>query len=62
MKEVRTRGHKLNLGCGRVIKPGWVNHDIMPGDGVDLVFDLEKCGIEPFPFETDSVSEIRARI
>ena len=53
-------GHKLNLGCGRVIKPGWVNHDIMPGDGVDLVFDLEKCGIEPFPLETDSVSEIRA--
>jgi SAM-dependent methyltransferase len=53
-------GLKLNLGCGKVIRPGWVNHDIMPGDGVDVIYDLETCGIEPFPLADDTVDEIHA--
>tara|TARA_R110002012_G_scaffold47496_2_gene124502 strand:- start:2394 stop:3008 length:615 start_codon:yes stop_codon:yes gene_type:complete len=55
-----TGGIKLNLGCGKVIREGWVNHDIMPGPGVDLIYDLESCGIEPFPLPDDSVEEIHA--
>lgn len=51
---------RLNLGCGKVIRPGWVNHDIMPAEGVDIVFDLERCGIDPFPLPDDSVEEIHA--
>lgn len=51
---------KLNLGCGKVIRDGWINHDIMPGPGVDVIYDLETCGIEPFPLPDDSVEEIHA--
>jgi len=53
-------GLKLNLGCGKVIREGWINHDMMAGPGVDIVYDLETCGIEPFPLADDSVSEIHA--
>jgi SAM-dependent methyltransferase len=41
----------LNLGCGRDIKPGWINIDAQPGPGVDLVLDLED-GILPFADES----------
>jgi hypothetical protein len=46
----------MNLGCGRDIKEGWVNVDLLPGDGVDLVLDLD----QPKPFDladADSVDE-----
>jgi len=33
---------KLNLGCGRDIKEGWINVDIIDGPGVDLVLDLDQ--------------------
>ena len=33
---------KLNLGCGRDIKKGWVNLDLVKGEGVDIVLDLDK--------------------
>ena len=33
-------GIKLNLGCGRAIIPGFINADITPGDGVDVIVDL----------------------
>ena len=49
---------KLNLGCGRDIRPGWVNVDCTPGHGVDLVFDLEKARRLELPFEPDSVNDI----
>jgi len=58
--ESAQQAFKLNLGCGKVIRDGWVNHDIMPGPGVDVIYDLETCGIEPFPLPDDSVDEIHA--
>jgi predicted SAM-dependent methyltransferase len=39
-----SNGVKLNLGCGRAIIPGFVNADITPGDGVDLIVDLNNLG------------------
>lgn len=32
---------RLNLGCGTDIKPGWINSDWQPGEGVDVVCNLE---------------------
>src|SRR5207244_6816950 len=31
---------KLHLGCGHIIKEGWVNHDLAHLPGVDVVHDL----------------------
>ena len=39
-----TQEIRLNLGCGRDIKEGWVNIDSVKLPGVDLKFDFEKCG------------------
>ena len=44
---------KLNLGCGAVIKPGWVNIDLH-SENADLRLDLR----EPWPFSDESVSVI----
>lgn len=41
---------RWNLGCGRDIKPGWVNIDGRPAPGVDLVADLDS------PFSLAAVS------
>jgi SAM-dependent methyltransferase len=51
---------RLHLGCGRQIIPGWVNLDMMAVEGVDIVADLDRCGEEPLPFETDSIDEFLA--
>ncbi len=48
---------KLNLGCGRDIKQGYINLDILPLKGVDVVHDLEKT---PFPFKKDYFDEAYA--
>ena len=46
---------KLNLGCGRNIKPGWVNVDFAEREHkLDVVCDLSK----EFPFEEKSCSYI----
>ena len=45
---------KLNLGCGRDIRPGYVNLDLAKIPGLDVVADLEK----PLPFADDSFDEI----
>ena len=42
---------KLNLGCGRQIKEGWINVDIQKGKGVDKSFDFNKF---PYPFKTNT--------
>jgi len=46
---------KLNFGCGRDIKKGYVNVDIEPLEGVDEVWDLN---IFPYPFKDESAEEI----
>ena len=38
---------KLNLGCGRDIRQGWINLDKIQYPGVDIVFDLDTF---PYPF------------
>jgi SAM-dependent methyltransferase len=45
---------RLNLGCGTDIRPGWVNLDVAPLPGVDVVHDLS----QPLPFADASFGEI----
>jgi len=46
---------KLNLGCGTDIKKGWVNLDIYPLNGVDIVHNLTKV---PYPFKSEEFDYI----
>ena len=46
---------KLHLGCGHVIKPGWINHDIVRLPGVDVVHDLSQF---PWPFVDGQFEEV----
>ena len=48
------RTDRLHLGCGRDIKRGFVNVDLVDAPGVDVVHDLDSC---PWPFE-DSTFEL----
>jgi SAM-dependent methyltransferase len=48
---------KLNLGCGRARREGYVNIDRREAVKPDLVWDLE---VTPWPFEADSIAEIVA--
>lgn len=48
---------KLNIGCGRNLFPsadGWLNLDISPDVGADLVHDLR----QPLPFPESSFDEL----
>lgn len=47
--------NKLNFGCGRDTKVDYVNMDIFPLDGVDVVHDFEEF---PYPFADDQFEEI----
>ncbi|MBU3924010.1 MAG: methyltransferase domain-containing protein [Nanoarchaeota archaeon] len=42
---------KLNFGCGRAIKEGWVNVDFQNGEGIDRSFDFLDY---PYPFTDDT--------
>lgn len=42
--------HRLNWGCGPVRRPGWVNSDLEPGEGVDVPCDI-RAGL-PMPDDT----------
>ena len=48
---------RLNVGCGRDAKAGWVNLDAVELPGVDTVTDLELCRENPLPFEDDRFDE-----
>ena len=48
---------KLNLGCGADPLRGYVNLDLVPAEGVDVVADIEEVGL---PFRDDSFDEILA--
>lgn len=45
---------KLNLGCGRDVRPGYCNVDRVPLPGVDVVLDLER----PLPFPDGAFDKI----
>ncbi len=46
---------KLNFGCGKDIKKGYINIDYHKFEGVDKIINLNEY---PLPFNTKSVSEI----
>lgn len=48
---------KLNLGCGRDIRAGWVNIDSVYLDGVDAVVDFDDWPKLPFDDDTVAYSE-----
>jgi SAM-dependent methyltransferase len=48
---------KLNLGCGKKIKKGWINLDIKKRVGIDIVHDLNKF---PYPFDDETFDLILA--
>lgn len=54
-----TISKKLNVGCGRDIKPSppWVNLDLIALPGVEVVADLEQLGQVPLPFGDDEIEE-----
>jgi len=52
-------GLRLNLGCGRSPLPGWVNVDISPLPGIDVVADLDACRTKPLPFADNVASEMQ---
>ena len=51
---------RLHLGCGRDVRPGWINLDGREGPGIDVVANLDDCANTPLPFEDDSVDEFLA--
>src|SRR2546421_9335476 len=48
---------KVNLGCGRIVRPGFVNVDRYPRECVDVVHDLDQV---PWLFADESVDYIWA--
>src|SRR5215475_1580570 len=50
-------GVRLNLGCGRDIRPGWVNVDSVPLPGVDVATDFDHDPHLPFADGTVGYSE-----
>jgi SAM-dependent methyltransferase len=50
-------GVRLNLGCGRDIRPGWVNVDSVPLPGVDVATDFDHDPRFPFADGTVGYSE-----
>src|SRR3989344_4475991 len=55
-------GHKvikrLNIGCGKDIKKGYVNLDKSPIKGVDVIHNIDSY---PWPFKNNTFGEIYGR-
>jgi SAM-dependent methyltransferase len=49
---------KLNVGCGRDIREGYVNIDGADLPGVDFNVDLDACATEPLPLPDDHFQEL----
>lgn len=47
-------GMRLNIGCGKDIREGWLDCDFVAEPEVDRVFDASK----QFPFQDESIDEI----
>ena len=48
---------RLNVGCGVNVIPGWINMDVTPLPGVDVVVDLDRCRESFLPFPSDYFDE-----
>lgn len=48
---------RLNVGCGRNIREGWINLDNSDLPGIDVRYDLEQCRTTPIPLPDDSIDE-----
>ena len=53
----KTKFKRLNLGCGKDIREGYINLDRVALKGVDVIQDIEKT---PFPFEKNYFDEVYA--
>lgn len=49
---------KLNLGCGKDYKEGWVNVDVTSRNNADLYCDLNKCKGSRLPYQDNTVDSI----
>lgn len=50
-------GLSVNLGAGTDIQPGWLNVDLVPLEGINLVHNL---AIYPWPIDSNSAKQMRA--
>lgn len=48
---------RLNVGCGRNVREGWINLDFAALPGVDVVCDLDRVRDKPIPLADGSISE-----
>lgn len=46
---------KLNFGCGKDVRKGYVNVDMQKGKGIDRSFDFLKM---PYPLEDDTFDQV----
>lgn len=49
---------RLNVGCGRDIREGWVNIDGADLPGIDFTVDLDDCAATPLPLPEDHFQEM----
>ncbi len=52
-----TSQRRLNVGCGRNVREGWINLDYTALPGVDIVCDLDRVRENPIPLPDGSIAE-----